>query len=103
MSGNSIIPAKLVGLHHCEEQLRAKALDIVQGDQRLQLHLAVVEAAMDLGNVFCHLDTNDEDLKVIQIFGMRTLNAFGASLKLALSGYARTVRSSCAICWRPSS
>jgi hypothetical protein len=89
MSGNSVISAKLVGLHHCEEQLRAKALDVVQGDQRLQLHLAVVEATMDLADVFRQLGTSDEDLKVIKILGMRTFNAFGASVKLALSGYGQ--------------
>lgn len=89
MSGNSIIPAKLIGLHHCEEQLREKAVDLVQGDQRLLLHLAIVEAAMDLADAFRQLGTSDEDMKVIMMLGMRTFNAFGASLKLALSGYSQ--------------
>jgi hypothetical protein len=89
MSGNSIIPAKLIGLHHCEEQLREKAVDLVQGDQRLQLHLATIEATMDLADVFRQFDTSDEDLRVIKILGMRTFNAFGASLKLVFSGYSQ--------------
>jgi hypothetical protein len=74
-------------LHFGEEQLREKALGVVEGDQRLQLHLAVVESAMDLADVFRRLDTSDEDLKVIKVLGMRIFNALGASLKLALSGY----------------
>lgn len=82
-----IIPANLETLHGGEEQLREKALGMVAGDQRLQLHLAIVEAAMDLADAFRKFDTSDEDLKVAQLLAMRTFNAFGASLKLVLSGY----------------
>jgi hypothetical protein len=89
MSKGSTFLAKLAGLHHQEEQLREKALDLVQGDQRMQLNLAIVEAAMDLADVFRRHDTGDEDLKAIKMLGMRTFNAFGASLKLALSGYSQ--------------
>lgn len=83
----NVIPSNLASLHGGEEQLREKALDIVAADRRLQMHLAIVEAAMDLTDVFRQFDTSDEDLKVTQVLGMRTFNAFGASLKLALSGY----------------
>jgi hypothetical protein len=89
MSNGSTCLAKLAGLHHQEEQLREKALDLVQGDQRMQLNLATVEAAMDLADVFRRHHTSDEDLKAIKMLGMRTFNAFGASLKLALSGYSQ--------------
>ena len=44
---------------------------------------------MDLADILRQFDTNEEDLKVIQLLGMRTFNAFGASLKLALSGYSQ--------------
>lgn len=44
---------------------------------------------MNLGDLLRQFSTDDEDLKVIQILGMRIFNAFGASLKLALSGYAQ--------------
>lgn len=84
-----IVPENLARLHDAEEQLRAKALDVAAGDSRLQLHLATIEAAMDLADVFSQFDTADEDLKVAQLLGMRTFNAFGASLKLALSGYGQ--------------
>lgn len=83
----NVIPSNLASLHEAEEQLRDEALGIIAGDQRLQLHLATVEAAMDLADIFRQFATNDEDLKVAQVLGMRTFNSFGASLKLALSGY----------------
>lgn len=83
-----IIPSKLASLHYCEEQLRNKALQLI-GGKRLQFYVAVVEAAMDLADILRQFDTNDEDFKVIKMLGMRTFNAFGASLKLALSGYSQ--------------
>ncbi|MFG1299478.1 hypothetical protein V5F49_06750 [Xanthobacter sp. V3C-3] len=86
-AGRTAIPANLSALHGGEELLREQGLGIVAGNQRLQLHLAVVEASMDLTDVFRQFDTSDEDLKVAQVLSMRTFNAFGASLKLALSGY----------------
>ncbi|WP_377848536.1 hypothetical protein [Bosea sp. UC22_33] len=82
-----VIPSNLASLHDAEEQLRGKAMSIIACDERLQLHLAIVEAAMDVGDIFRQFDTCDEDMKVAQVLGMRTFNAFGASLKLALSGY----------------
>jgi hypothetical protein len=88
-STGGILPVNLAGLHDVEEQLREKAMLVVEGDRPMQLHLAAVEAAMELADVFRQLDTTDEDLKVIQILGMRTFNAFGASLKLVLSGYTQ--------------
>lgn len=86
-SRQQIIPENLKNLHLGEEQLREKALGIIAGHERLKLHLDIVEAAMDLADIFRQLDTSDKDLKVAQLLGMRTFNALGASLKLALSGY----------------
>ena len=57
-------------------------LGIIAGQERIKLHLSIVEAAMDLADIFRQFDTSDEDLKVAQLLGMRTFNAFGASLKL---------------------
>lgn len=81
------LPDNLESLHRQEEQLRAKALELVAQEPKLALHVAVVEEAMNLGDVFRQFPTDDEDLKVIQLLGMRLFNAFGASLKLAMSGY----------------
>lgn len=81
------VPDNLVSLHSQEEQLREKALGIIDSNARLRLHLDLVEAAMNLAHANCQFHTSDEDLKVAQVLGMRVFNAFGASLKLALSGY----------------
>lgn len=83
------IPENLSSLHQAEEELRDKAMALVKEDARLLLHLAVVEQAMNLADLLRRFDTNDEDLKVVQVLGMRMFNAFGSSLKLALSGYTQ--------------
>lgn len=81
------IPGNLVGLHLQEEELRAQAVALIEGDGRASLHVIVIECAMDLADVLRQFHTTDEDQKVLQLLGMRTFNAFGASLKLVLSGY----------------
>ena len=82
-----IIPQKLVALHNGEELPRQKAHSMIADDDRLRLHLAVTEAAMDLADMLRKFDTSDENPKVAQVLGMRTFNAFAASIKLTLSGY----------------
>ena len=63
---------------------------IVANDERLALHVQAVENAMNLAeSLHNKLLTDDEDASVIRMLGMRTFNAFGASLKLALSGYSQ--------------
>src|SRR3546814_10258366 len=87
ISETPALPQNLTNLHIAEELLRDKALDIVVKDERLKLHITVVEAAMDLIDVFRQFDTIDEDINVIQVLGMRIFNALGAAFKLSLSGY----------------
>lgn len=84
-----MLPENLALLYQGEEVLRQRALEAVAGDPHLILHLIVVEQAMDLADLLRRHETSDEDLKVIQMLGMRAFNAFGASLKLALSGYGQ--------------
>jgi hypothetical protein len=81
------IPKNLASLRGIEEQLREKAHSMIAADPRLQLHLAVTEAAMDLADMLRQLNSSDENLKVAVVLGMRTFNAFAASIKLTLSGY----------------
>jgi hypothetical protein len=88
MSGAHVaIPQNLESLHNSEERLRGKALEIIAARPKLQLHLAATEASMELAEVLRQFATGDEDLKVIQVLGMRTFNAFGSALKLVSSGY----------------
>jgi len=83
------LPENLASLHSQEELLREKGLELVTRDKRLSLHIAVVEHAMDLADLLRQYPTEDEDFKVIKMLGMRMFNAFGAALKLALSGYSQ--------------
>src|SRR3546814_20605247 len=95
ISETPALPQNLTNLHIAEKLLRDKALDIVVKDERLKLHITVVEAAMDLIDVFRQFDTSDETIKVIQVLGMRIFNALGAALKLSLRSEARRVGKEC--------
>ena len=79
----------LCSLYEQEEDLRNRALDLVAADNRLQLHMSVIGGAMNLADVFRQFPFAEDDVKAIQILAMRTFNALGASLKLALSGYGQ--------------
>lgn len=82
-----MLPNKLGALQIGEQGLREKAEAFIAENPALQLHLTIIEHAMDLADQFRQIPVEDEDLKVLQIMGMRTFNAFGSSLNLALSGY----------------
>lgn len=83
------IPDNLRSLHKQEEELRGKATLLVESDHHHALHLSVIEHAMDLADILRQYPTDDEDMKVVQVLGMRMFNALGASVKLALSGYSQ--------------
>ena len=82
-------PENLVRLHLGEEQLRQKALHFLSNDHRLQQHAMIIECVMDMLDLLRQNRTDDEDMKVVQILGMRVFNAFAVSVKLTLSGYSQ--------------
>ena len=84
-----LILDNLSALYSEEEELRLKALGLVARDSQLQLHVSLTGHAMNLADQFRKFPNDDEDLKAIQMLGMRTFTAFGSSLKLALSGYGQ--------------
>src|SRR4030095_4609031 len=81
------LPPNLDRLHAAEEHRRGQARLMIAGDARLQLNIAITEAAMEMADVTRQFGTSDEDLRVVQMLAMRTFNAFSAALKLMLSGY----------------
>src|ERR1700730_2707970 len=83
------IPENILRLHAGEESLRAKALALIEADARLALHLDITVHVMDLFDILRQFPTEDEDLKVIQVLGIRTFNAFASAIKLMLSGYSQ--------------
>lgn len=80
------LPENLDRLHGGEEFLRGKSIEALE-DDRLRLHADVIEQAMNMADGLRQFETDDEDLKLIQVLGMRTFNALGAAMKLCLSGY----------------
>ena len=80
------LPDNLARLHDGEEFLRGKSIDALR-DARLRLHAEIVEHAMNMADGLRQFPTDDEDLKLIQVLGIRTFNAFGAAMTLSLSGY----------------
>jgi hypothetical protein len=83
------IPENILRLHAGEESLRAKALALIEADARLALHLDITVHVMDLFDILRRFPTEDEDLKVIQVLGIRSFNAFASAIKLMLSGYSQ--------------
>src|SRR5262249_3264113 len=56
---------------------------------KLSLHLHTTDRVMDLLDLFRQFRIEDENVKVIQMLGLRLFNAFACSVKLALAGYAQ--------------
>lgn len=83
------IPENLSTLYSLEEKLRTEALAIIGSNADMRLHVALVEAAMGMANIYRQFETDDQDIKVTQLLGMRGFNAFSASLRLALAGYGQ--------------
>ena len=83
------IPENILRLYAGEEDLRAKALALIEADACLALHLDITERVMDLFDILRQFQTEDEDLKVIQVLGIRMFNAFASAIKLMLSGYSQ--------------
>lgn len=49
-------------LHEGEELLRGKALNMIVADERLRLHLEIVEAAMNVLDALFRWNAEDEDM-----------------------------------------
>lgn len=82
------VPQNLIYLHQGEEELRAKALQLVQGNADFQAHLGIVERAMNLLDVFVRLQVEpDDDGRAIQHLGIRVFNGFASAWKLMSTGY----------------
>ncbi|WP_288926755.1 hypothetical protein [uncultured Maritimibacter sp.] len=84
-----MVSEKLEQLWQGEEELRVKAKDVILASEDLQLHIRIIEKTMDLADVFRRVGSDEEDVKVLRVLGMRAFNGFASSLKLALGGYSQ--------------
>lgn len=82
----SELPDNLERLHAGEEFLRTKALDSLVSDG-LYFNVDMIESTMNMLDAVRKIESEDEDLKLIQILCIRVFNAFASSLKLCFAGY----------------
>jgi hypothetical protein len=78
----------LISLHKHEEELRSKSIEEIKANSDLSDHWELIAEAMNLIYAFTHDHVHHSDNELtLQYLGIRLLNACGASIKLALSGY----------------
>ena len=78
----------LTSLHKHEEELRARSLAAIEADASLSDHWNLVAEAMNAIYAFTHDHAHESENELtLQYLGIRLVNAAGASVKLALSGY----------------
>lgn len=79
----------LIALQSYEKALRSGAFFLIAVNDKFIVHLETVQQTMDLADTLRQIPTDDEDLKVIQLLGMRVFNAFASGLLLATCGYSQ--------------
>lgn len=87
------IPENLHSLHQQEEEIRQQRIQTIPVQSEEASHLALIECVMDVADMIRKYPTNDEDLFHVQIMCLRVFNAYGAALKLSLSGYYQVAAS----------
>lgn len=87
---HSKIPANLLFLHQGEEELRQRAIDLVQRCPDLADHLDLTERAMDVMDMLRQHYQADDDERAISHLGIRAFNGFATTWKLMASGYYQT-------------
>ncbi|MGH7234528.1 MAG: hypothetical protein ACREF7_03755 [Candidatus Saccharimonadales bacterium] len=83
-----MILENLTSLHKREEQIRADSLHLIEENESLSQHLAMIHGSMNVIYAFAHDHANaTDDELTIQYIGLRLFNTAASSLKLSLSGY----------------
>jgi hypothetical protein len=78
-------------LHKCEEAIRAKSIEAIKASESFRMHGELIEHTMSLLWYFIREhQSSSEDVRTIQLFGIRLFNATASVLKLLLSGYYQT-------------
>lgn len=86
------LPENFDLLHQGEEQMRRMTVELIEADEDLSRHMALIETAMDVLNRFSMAEppNEDEDAKAVRLLGMRVFNGFASSFGLLASGYYQT-------------
>ena len=81
-------PEEFIRLHQGEEEVRAKAIALIESSADLCAHARMVKQSADLIYHFVHKDQHcDEDDLTIRLIGIRVFSALNASLSQMLAGY----------------
>lgn len=81
------VPANLLLLHQGEEELRQRAVRMVEANADLADHLDITERAMDVLDMLRQHYQADDDERAISHLGIRVFNGFATAWKLMASGY----------------
>ncbi|MDH5821553.1 hypothetical protein QFW77_00900 [Luteimonas sp. RD2P54] len=81
------VPANLLLLHQGEEELRQRAVRMVEAYPNLADHLDLTERAMDVMDMLRQHYQADDDERTISHLGIRAFNDFATAWKLMASGY----------------
>ncbi len=84
---NAKVPTNLLLLHQGEEELRQRAVHLVETNPDLVAHLDITERAMDVMDMLRQHYTADDDERALSHLGIRTFNGFATAWKLMASGY----------------
>jgi hypothetical protein len=85
------LPENFHLLHEAEETIRGQSLEAIKASEHLRMHAEMIEHTMSTLWYFIreHQSLSD-DVRTIQLFGIRLFNATASVLKLLLSGYYQT-------------
>lgn len=86
-NSNAKVPVNLLLLHQSEEELRQRAVHLVERNSDLADHLDLAERAMDVMDMLRQHYQADDDERAISHLGIRAFNGFATAWKLMASGY----------------
>lgn len=85
------LPENFHALHGREEAIRGQSIEAIKASENFRRHAEMIEHTMSLLWYFIreHQSSSD-DVRTVQLFGIRLFNATASVLKLLLSGYYQT-------------
>ena len=83
-----MIPENLSLLHRGEEDIRVKAIALIEASEDMSLHVSMIETCMDMLQ-YVRENTSDmsEDQVIVALIGASVFNSMASALKLLLGGY----------------
>ncbi|QOJ24777.1 MAG: hypothetical protein HRU78_14945 [Gammaproteobacteria bacterium] len=83
-----MLPKNLISLHKHEEKIREDSFRLIEAQQNLSDHLAMIHGSMTVIYALAHDHANaTDDELTVQYLGLRLFNSTASSIKLGLSGY----------------